>query len=315
VGNGISPLSLTLTGCPTPLPAAGSPLWTNGSYKCTGGLYPTNDGSSPSVPQGFPSVFRSDNGVMKIDYHINDHNTLNGMYFQSAGLITAEDVTYLEPQWLSVQENRPRVAGASWTWTPNSQWVNSARFGFVRMNRMSQQVDSNVPASHYGIFTGVTQTGSLPIIRLSGFTALGGSPGWPYRFGPDTVYQFIDYVSYLRGNHAFKFGGDLRRNLADPAQRGAAKGAVAFQGGRAFSGSTALEDFLAGDPAFATIQSGDPARQLHQWSYAASIQDDWRVTPKVTLNLGLRYEYTTPMGEANNLLGGFDPQLGMLQVG
>ena len=308
--NPISQLSLTLTGCPTPLPAALSPAWTDGTYKCTGGLYPTNNTTSPGILQGFPSTFRSDNGVLKIDYHINDHNTINGMYFQSAGLITAEDVVYLEPQWRSVQENKPRVAGINWTWTPNSQWVNTARFGFVRMNRMSQQVDSNVPASTYGIFTGVTTTGSLPIIRVQGFNALGGGPGWPYRFGPDTVFQFIDYVSYLRGHHAFKFGGDFRRNLADPSQFGAAKGSINFRGGPG-----ALENMLAGIPTFATIQSGSPARQLRQWAFAASIQDDWRLTPKVTLNLGLRYDYTTPMAEAHNLLGGFDPNVGMVQVG
>jgi outer membrane receptor protein involved in Fe transport len=301
-----SALSMKLAGCTqaayTPPAAPPTPV-------CTGGLYPANTSSSPAITQGFPSSFRSDNGVLKIDYHINDKNTLNGMYFQSAGLITAEDVVYLEPQWLSVQNNRPRVAGASWTWTPNSQWVNSARFGFVRMNRESQQVDSSVPPSTYGIFTGVTETGSLPIIRLSGFNALGGSPGWPYKFGPDTVYQFVDYVSYVRGNHAFKFGGDIRRNMADPSQFGAAKGAINFRGG------SALQNFFLGTPTFATIQSGSPARQLSQSAFAGSIQDDWRVTPKLILNLGLRYEYTTPMSEAHNLLGGFDPNLGMVQVG
>jgi hypothetical protein len=305
IAQGVQPsaLSLKLTGC-TP------PTGLGVAYTCTGGLYPTNSGSSPNIPQGFPSVFRSDNGVLKIDYHINDHNSLDGMYFQSAGLITAEDVVYLQQQWRSVQENRPRVAGINWTWTPNSQWANAARFGFVRMNRMSQQVDSNLPPSTYGIFTGVTTTGSLPIIRVQGFNALGGSPGWPYKFGPDTVFQFIDYASYLHGNHAFKFGADFRRNLADPSQFGAAKGAINFRGGPG-----ALENFLAGTPTFATIQSGSPARNLSQWSYAASIQDDWRVTQKVTVNLGLRYDYTTPMAEAHNLLGGFDPNIGMVQVG
>jgi len=140
----LSQLSLKLVGC-TPPTGSGT------VYTCTGGLYPSNNTNSSSIIQGFPSTFRSDNGVMKIDYHINDHNTVNGMYFQSAGLITAEDVVYLEPQWLSVQDNRPIVAGVNWTWNPNSRWVNVARFGFVRMNRMSQQVDSNVPASTYGI--------------------------------------------------------------------------------------------------------------------------------------------------------------------
>lgn len=305
--NGVAPsaLSLKLTGCTLGTPSV-----------CTGGLYPNNPGTSKSFLQGFPSVFGSDNGVLKIDYHINNQNTLSGYYFQSEGVITAEDVIYLQPQWLSVQDNRPRVLGLNWTWTPqNSRWVNVARFGYVLMNRGSQQVDSSVPTSTYGIYTGVTVTGSLPIIQVKGFNNLGGSPGWPYRFGPDTVYQGVDYVSYLRGNHAFKFGGEIRRNLADPSQFGAAKGHIFFLGNKAFPGSSALEDYLAGDPAFATIQSGSPARQLRQWSYAASAQDDWRVTPKITLNLGLRYEYTTPMSEVNNLLGGFIPSIGMVQVG
>jgi hypothetical protein len=311
VGNATTPisqLSLNLAGCPTPLPAKGSPSWT--TYTCTGGLYPTNNTNSPTIAQGFPSTFRSDNGVLKIDYHINDHNNLNGMYFQSGGTITAEDVVYLEQQWRSVQYNKPRVFGATWTYTPNSQWVNAARFGFVRMNRMSQQVDSNVSPSTYGIFTGVTVTGSLPIIRLSRFNALGGSPGWPYKFGPDTVFQAIDEASYVHGSHAFKFGVDFRRNLADPSQFGAAKGAINFRGGPA-----SLENFLMGTPTFATIQSGSPARQLRQSSIAGFFQDDWRVTRKLTLNLGLRYDYTTSMAEKNNLLGGFDPNLGMVQVG
>jgi hypothetical protein len=308
MANDVNPsaLSLKLTGCTlTP------------TISCTGGLYPTNKGSSTIFSQGFPSVFGSDNGVLKIDYHINEHNTLSGMYFDSAGLMTVEDVAYLQPQWRSVQINRPHVVGASWTLTPNSRWVNVARFGYVRMQRTTTQVDSNLPASTYGIYTGVTSAGSLPNIRVSGFTALGGGPGWPNQFGPDSVFQFVDYVSYLRGNHVIKFGGDFRRNLADPVSRGAAKGAIDFvgQGGHAFNGSTQLEDFLAGTPTFATIQSGSPQRQLSQWYYAVSVQDDWRVTHRLTVNLGLRYEYSSPMADSNNQLGGFDPNIGMVQVG
>lgn len=300
---GVTPsaLSLKLSGC-----TLGPPV------SCTGGLYPANPGNSPSIIQGFPSVFGSDNGVLKMDYHINDHNTLSGYYFQSEGVITAEDIVYLQPQWRSVQDNRPRVLGINWTSNLNSRWVNVARFGYILMNRESQQVDSNLPPSTYGIFTGVTTVGSSPIIHVGAFSPLGGHPGWPYRFGPDTVYQGVDYVSYLRGNHAFKFGGDFRRNLADPAQRGAAKGLIFFRNSGSFS---ALENFLAGVPAFATIQSGNPERHLQQSAFAASFQDDWRVSSKLTLNLGLRYDYTTPMSEANNLLGGFDPNQGLVQVG
>jgi hypothetical protein len=301
---GPSALSLALTGC-TVTP----------SISCAGGLYPTNNTTSKNISQGFPSIFRSDNGVLKIDYHINDKHTLSGMYFQSEGLITAEDVVYLDQQWRSVQDNRPRVLGINWTFTPNSRWANVARFGYVLMNRESLQIDSNLPATTYGINTGVTSVGSLPIIRVGGFNQLGGSPGWPYRFGPDSVHQLVDYVSYLRGKHAIKFGGDFRHNYADPSQRGSAKGAINFFGVKAFPSLTPLETLLAGVPTNGTIQSGDPERHLTQWYYAGSIQDDWRVTSKLTLNLGLRYEYSTPMGETHNLLGSFNPSAGLEQVG
>ena len=219
-----SALSLKLTGC-TITPA----------ISCTGGLYGANASTSPSISQGFPSTFGSNNGVAKLDYHFNDKNTLSGMFFMSEGSQTAEDSIYLQPQWLSVQQNKPIVGGATWTYIPNSNWVNQARFGVMWMNRFTLNGDSSVPASTYGIYTGVTSPGSLPQIIVPGFTALGGSPGWPIYQGPDVVYQATDYVSYLHGNHNFKFGGELRRNIVDLSQTGPAKGQIRFQGGEAFS--------------------------------------------------------------------------------
>jgi hypothetical protein len=311
----LSPLSLNLMGC------KGMPNVV-GSYTCTGGLFPTNNGSMTAFTQGFPDVFRSDNGVAKIDYHINEHHTLNGMYFQSVGIITAEDVIYLQPQWLSRQINKPKVFGVDEAWVPNSRWVNDARFGYINMDRNNKTVDQTTPASAYGIYTGVTNpvVGSLPVIHIAGFTNLGGSPGWPSLQGPAVVYQFVDYVSYLHGNHAFKFGGEVRHNGVDVGAYGGSKGMIKFTGagggvGEAFASSTPLEDFLAGFPSTANVQLGSPQRHLTTWEYALSAQDDWRITPKVTLNLGLRYDYTTPLRESDNLLGNFDPAVGLLQVG
>jgi hypothetical protein len=300
-----SALSLKLAGCTiTP------------TISCTGGLYGANASTSPSISQGFPSTFGSDNGVAKLDYHFNEKNTLSGMFFMSEGSQTAEDSIYLQPQWLSVQQDKPIIGGVTWTYIPNSRWVNQARFGVMWMNRYTLNLDSNVPASTYGIYTGVTSPGSLPQIIVAGFTALGGSPGWPIFQGPDLVYQGTDYVSYLHGNHNFKFGGELRRNIVDLSQTGPAKGQIRFQGGQAFPGSTALEDLLAGVPSRAQILVGDPQRHLTQWAYAASFQDDWRATSRLTLNLGLRYDYSSPMAANNGLAGNFDPALGgLVQVG
>jgi hypothetical protein len=189
------------------------------------------------------------------------------------------------------------------------------------MQRNNKTVDQSTPASAYGIYTGVTNPiiGSLPQIHIPGFNNLGGSPGWPSLQGPAVVYQFVDYVSYLHGNHAIKFGGEIRHNGVDVGAYGGSKGIIKFGPGgvalTAGNGSTALEDFLAGFPSTASIQLGSPQRHLTTWNYALSVQDDWRITPKITLNAGLRYDYITPLRESNDLLGNFDPSQGLLQVG
>ena len=69
---------------------------------------------------------------------------------------------------------------------------------------------------------------------------------------------------------------------------GNARGSITFLGGVALANSTALEDFFAGDPFKASVQVGDPTRQIHNWAYGAFFQDDWRATKSLTLNLGLR---------------------------
>jgi len=86
----------------------------------------------------------------------------------------------------------------------------------------------------------------------------------------------------LRGKHAFKFGGELRDDLVHQATFRAGRGRVKFAD---------LESFLAGTPTNATFLAGDPTRNITQWLYAGYAQDDWRITPRVTINLGFRYEY------------------------
>jgi len=285
-------------------------------------LFPANTStSSASVILPFDNVNSSDSSLVKIDYHINDHHTLNGTFYYARDDQVAEDQAYLSAQWLSIQIQKPITGSGNWTWTPNSRWANEARFGYLYDNKTNTSVDHNVPATVYGINTGVTdpQRFGMPQINISGFTFLGGGPNWPKFQGPDGVYQGIDNVSYLRGKHAFKFGGDIRYSSVNEGSFRGAKGQIFFNGsngGNAFSGSTPLEDFLAGAPALGKVSFGPPMRHETQWSYAGFFQDDWRVTPNLTLNLGLRYEYVSPMKEDHNLLGNFDKALGgLVQVG
>jgi TonB dependent receptor len=281
-------------------------------------LYPANAGQTASVTIGFPNVNSSDSVLGKIDYHMSDRHTFNGMVFWGRDSEVAQDQAFLQPQWLSTQSQKPITGGGNWTWTPDSRWVNEARLGYLYDNKANLAVDHNVPATAYGINTGVTdpQRLGLPQINVAPFNSLGGGVNWPKFQGPDSVYQASDYVSYLRGKHAFKFGGEIRHGSVNEGSFRGSKGQIFFNGGGAFAGSTNLEDFLAGAPTFGKITYGNPQRHETQWLYAGFFQDDWRVSPNLTLNLGLRYEYTTPIREDHNLLGNFDPNLGgLVQVG
>jgi outer membrane receptor protein involved in Fe transport len=157
----------------------------------------------------------------------------------------------------------------------------------------------------------------MPTIEVRGLGWLGGFLAWPANLGPDNNFDFIDQVSYLRGKHAFKFGGEFRFARMASTSPPSGRGTIIFGGGEAFPNSTKLEDFLAGEPTNATLGAGDAIRYYRDNSFAAFAQDDYHIKPRVTINLGLRWEYTGPVGEGSNLVANFVPgsPTGMEQVG
>ena len=280
-------------------------------------LYGTNNSATSTSIGGFPNVNNSNNVVGKVDYNISAHHSLSGSYFFGNGGGPVEDNTVTQAAFLSVQHVRAQAVATHWAWTPNSRWVNELRFGFNRYYGPVESNDANVPATAYGINTGVTSPllGGLPKISVSGFTQLGGNNQWPNFRGPSMNYDLVDQLAYSRGKHAFKFGGEVRDGRVANVGYGSGKGVFTFNGKVAFTGSTGLEDFLAGDPSKTQVVVGFPGRHLSQWDYAAFIQDDWRITSRLTLNLGLRWEYDAPPTEENNLLGNWEPSVGLEQVG
>ncbi len=314
----ISPASQQVSGCTV----------SGGTVTCNGQGFPINNNPTIDIPNGFPNVVHVDNVVGKVDYHWNERNTISGTYFFGNNSGTVEDFPELQSQWRSQIHTRAQVFSAGWVWTPNSRWVNEARFGYNRLYQPTLPGDLNTPASSYGLDTGVSGplTGGLPRIGFGGFffPGLGGFK-WPKFQGPDTIIQFIDHVSYSAGKHAFKFGGEIHRDDVRGGAFGNARGSITFLGGNTpdpadpsgatLLNTTTLEDFFAGAPFKITVLSGDPTRHTHNWAYAAFVQDDWRVTRNLTVNLGLRYEFSSVVKEDHNLLGNFDPALGMVQVG
>ena len=270
------------------------------------GFYTPNATQGPGVTLNFPNVNSSKNALGKVDYHISDHNALSGSYFFGNDTIVGMDSNELLAQFRTNVHSRAQDVSGHWAWTPSSTWANEFRGGFTHYVLTIIPDDITFP---YKITTGISTPvlQGIPNIKIPGsFTELGAFHNFPKIVGPDKVYDFIDQVSYLRGKHAFKWGGELRRDLVHQGTYRGGRGRITFDN---------LEAFLAGNPTKAGLQAGDPLRDLSQWLYAGYMQDDWRIKPRVTLNLGLRYEYQAPPTEAHNLLGNFEPSVGFEQVG
>ena len=294
---------------PDAIAAIGGPSNVNPLSNYLLGFYTPNSSPGTVVTLSYPNVNTSKNALGKVDYHISDHNTLSGSYFFGNDTIIGMDFNELLAQFRTRVHSRAQAVSGHWAWTPSSTWANEFRGGFTHYTLQILPNDLNFP---YTINTGISNPllKGIPNIRIhipgGNFTELGAFHNFPKIVGPDKVYDFIDQVSYLRGKHAFKFGGELRRDLVHQATFRAGRGRVRF---------SSLENFLRGNVRDVNLLAGDPTRNMSQWLYAGYAQDDWRITKKITFNLGLRYEFQAVPTEAKNLLGNFDPAVGFEQVG
>jgi carboxypeptidase family protein len=320
LGGKLAPLSAQLAGLD---PATCNPVSSqikNGSQ----GLFPIVTGPAlTKIPNTLPNTNRIDSGLAKIDYHLNEKHSVSGMYFISpgSGILNDAPGTQTNAAWLTNQYARSQVFSGSWTWTPSSTWVNEARVGYSHYYQIFQSQDSGQnPASYnfngttYSVNTGQTNPlyYGFPAITIAGFTGNLGA-GWPKVVGPDGVLQILDHVSYLHGNHAFKFGGEILYNQSTSDVTANAKGSITFGN---------LEDFFTGgigtnsaDGGSAAILVGNLVRHFTDAGYALFFQDDWRVKPRLTINIGLRYELNTVPHERDSLQGNFNPNRGLTQVG
>jgi Carboxypeptidase regulatory-like domain/TonB dependent receptor len=309
-GATVSQASLNIAGCKL----SGS------TVTCDGTGFPTNNNPNINIPNGFSNDVKVYNAVGKVDFNVNQNNRISGMYFFGNNSGTVEDFPEYQSKWRSKIHTRAQVVGGSWTWNPSARWVNELRVGYNRLYQPTLPGDLNTAGSSFGLDTGVSGpfTGGLPRIGFGGyfFPGLGGFK-WPKFQGPDSITQVIDHVSRTAGKHALKFGGELHRSDVRNAAYGNARGSITFLGSVLDgANSTPLEDFFAGLPFKSTLEVGNPTLQLHNWAYSAFIQDDWRATKNLTVNFGVRYEFSSVPQEAHNLLGNFDPNstFGLVQV-
>ncbi len=210
------------------------------------------------------------------------------------------------------QYNRNHSVGLTWTRIIGNQMVNEARLGYNDTHSRFAHATANAQTSTEFGFVGmpdfVNTTGGLPLIDLSNYNDLGTRNFRPQYQDPKQ-WQFVNTLTHLAGTHALRGGVEVRlkhNELLDITRR---TPSYRFTG--QISGND-LADLLLGQ-ARAISATTAPVVEWAQQAYAAFIQDDWKVRPNLTLNLGLRYEYTTPYyGAGDNKNVNFDFATGQL---
>ncbi|HEV3198841.1 MAG TPA: carboxypeptidase regulatory-like domain-containing protein [Bryobacteraceae bacterium] len=144
-------------------------------------------------------------------------------------------------------------------------------------------------------------------ISLGNFAGIGNGGRSIYRPLDQHLVTIGDTLTWQKGKHSLKFGADLVRNTAldgFTANRGSPRGLLTYSG----TGIAAMTNFLLGlaPNTVSYVSALRPPMDVYNWEHGYFVQDEWRVTPKLTLNLGMRYELVTPFIENNNLIVNFD---------
>ena len=137
----------------------------------------------------------------------------------------------------------------------------------------------------------------FPVMNITGLLGIGDSQA-SSNLDNSRTYQLVDNVSWIRGSHAFKFGGDVRRLLDDATTNNWPFSQMTFSGD--LTGNAAA-DFMLGYPRTTLTPEGVPISAIRQWRFAVYAQDDWKVTRNLTLNLGLRYDLYGQPHEINGV--------------
>jgi hypothetical protein len=165
----------------------------------------------------------------------------------------------------------------------------------------------NDTSDNYGKNLNNTQEFSIPGANscsvCSGMTAVTPAPGYAPLgdaltvplFVTENTFQYAINMTYSRGNHTFKIGGNLTRRQVNPYEQNNAVGSITFQG----SPQAALAEFFEGKPFNYTRQNLLYKPYLRTWEPNAFVQDNWRATRNLTFNMGIRYDIFTSPSETN----------------
>ena len=248
----------------------------------------------------------------RIDHNLNANNRIFGRFSDFT-------VDRQDPPWTSdplvgngnfatQYRIRGKSVAASWTDLISPSLLNEVRGGFSRDYAHSDPIGVQLgtsAAANYGL-TGIPAgpaNAGLPPINISGLTRLGTAP-WRPQYQIAQVWQLLDTLSWLKGNHSFKFGFEHRHTSDNFLDAQSIQGQITASG--IYSGNTGLgvPDFLLGDVSTASFTTPTIVHN-YQVGYNFFAQDTWRVLPNLTVNYGVRYELFSPLLNHQNQVANF----------
>ncbi|HEU4769281.1 MAG TPA: TonB-dependent receptor [Pyrinomonadaceae bacterium] len=248
---------------------------------------------SAATPSGLTPIsglsrFTENQFNANLDWRINDRHTISSKNFYAsnptfqanynfAGL--GNGVTQLPGTGgsLDIIQNLNSI---NHTWVVSPNVVNQARFGFSRL-RVTSQAEEPFTAQQFGITTPLQNLfPGMPTFTVTGLFTLGSSP-FADQSSRINSFTYGDTLSVVRGNHRLRFGGEYRRSQVNFYFNAFSRGQIIY---------SSFNNFLAGN-GVSIIGSGvfDRALRVNDWSGFA--QDDWKVNSRLTLNVGVRYDY------------------------
>ena len=262
--------------------------------------------------------------VVRIDHNFNSNHKIFGRFTQdtsntqeSFGLFN----NIVLPNVSTTDTNVPgRVFAASYTGIFSSSLVNELTYNYST-NTISSQLVGRGRRSEYQDAANIREffnenpAGALPTIATR-FSSIGATQGYSIEYGNST---FRDVLTWNRGNHTFKFGGELTFEFKNENLGGnTAAGNFGFSAiqSQGLAGTTAVTgtgdsfaSFLLGRANTYSESQFDPRVRLRFGRREFFVQDTWKIRPNVTLDLGVRYQYFAPPVEKNDFFVSFDPEL------
>lgn len=254
----------------------------------------------------------------RIDYNWNASNQIYGSY--SYRRVNREDPTWTKDpvigngNFATAYNWHQQLLALGWTHTLSPTLTNDARFGFNRNYAHSDPVGVPLGTSQADELIGLAGipdgpgTAGLPPFEINGLTRIGTSP-WRPQYQITQAWNVIDNLSWLKGNHSFKFGYQYLKRSDNFLDIEAPQGRNIIGGNHTAAAQFGLPDFLLGDVDTVFFTT---AHVVHYYQPGNSFygMDTWKLNRKLTLTYGLRYEIFAPIMDRANQTTNFTPANG-----